>query len=58
MLKPGKRYWWNISGIRREALFTGNYDKNNGNAILQDKNTTWSIPKENLHLIKKGKRVK
>ena len=53
-LKPGKRYWWNISGVRRDALFTGYYDKNNGNAILQDsKSGSWSIPVEELHLLKK-----
>ena len=53
-LKPGKRYWWNISGVRRDALFSGDYDKNHGNAILQDsRGGSWSIPVEELHLLKK-----
>ena len=56
MLEPGKRYWWNVCGIRREALFTGRYDKRTGNAILQGKSGTWSIPVEALTLVSKKKK--
>lgn len=55
MLEPGKRYWWNVCGIRREAIFTGRYDKRNGNAILQGRSGLWSIPEEELTL-STGKR--
>ena len=40
-LIPGKRYEWPKSNIPAEGkangLFTGNYDKNNGNALFMTK---------------------
>jgi len=51
MLKTGKRYEFPIripGNKKKNGLFTGEYDKNNGNAILITKNgETWSIPEEN-----------
>lgn len=56
-LIPGKRYEWPISNIpadgKRNGLFIGIYDKNNGNALLMTKNgDTWSIPEEDCVLVK------
>lgn len=51
-LTKGKRYTWYINNYEnkiKSGLFTGEFDKNNGNAILMTKNgETWSIPIENL----------
>ena len=48
MLIPGKRYKWLTvipSDKYRDGLFTGEYDKNNNNAILMTRNgETWSVP--------------
>lgn len=53
----GKRYEWYINNYdnrKKNGLFTGEYDKNNGNAILLTKNgETWSICVENLSVYKK-----
>lgn len=56
-LIPGKRYEWPKSNIPAEGkangLFTGNYDKNNGNALFMTKNgDTWSVPECDCVLIK------
>lgn len=56
-LIPGKRYEWPVSNIpadgKRNGLFIGIYDKNNGNALLMTKNgDTWSIPEEDCVLVK------
>lgn len=52
-LMPGKRYWFyidNWSNRKKDGLFTGDYDPNNGNALLMSKNgDTWSIPVKHLH---------
>ena len=51
-MKTGKRYWWYINNYEnkiKSGLFTGEYDKRNGNVILLTKSgECWSIPKENL----------
>lgn len=51
-LTKGKRYTWYINNYEnkiKSGLFTGEFDKNNGNAILMTKNgETWSIPIEDL----------
>ena len=53
IMKPGKRYWWYINNYEnkiKSGLFTGEYDKKNGNAILLTKNgECWSIPERDLH---------
>ena len=50
---PGKRYWFyidNWTDRKKDGLFTGNFDLNNGNALLMSKNgDTWSIPVKDLH---------
>lgn len=55
----GKRYEWHINNYddrKKNGLFTGEYDKNNGNAILLTKNgETWSICVENLSVYKATK---
>lgn len=55
----GKRYEWYINNYddrKKNGLFTGEYDKNNGNAILLTTNgETWSICVENLSVYKKTK---
>ncbi len=55
----GKRYEWYINNYddrKKNGLFTGEYDKNNGNAILLTKNgETWSICVENLSVYKATK---
>ena len=56
-LIPGKRYEWPVSNIpadgKKNGLFIGIYDKNNGNALLMTKNgDTWSIPEEDCILVK------
>lgn len=56
-LIPGKRYEWPKSNIPAEGkvngLFTGNYDKNNGNALFMTKNgDIWSVPERDCVLIK------
>lgn len=52
-MKPGKRYWWYINNYEnkiKSGLFTGEYNKKNGNAILLTKNgECWSIPERDLH---------
>ena len=56
-LIPGKRYSWNINNKKRNALFTGMYYVNNGNAILMSKKgETWSIPKKELKEYKKEEK--
>ena len=53
-LVPGVRYEWNVSGILRNALFTGEFD-NNGSALLTDRSgATWGIPAEELRPAKKA----
>ena len=51
-ITKGKRYTWYINNYedkKKSGLFTGSFDKNNGNAILMTKNgETWSIPLEKL----------
>ena len=51
-ITKGKRYYWNINNYSdkiKTGLFTGDFDPNNGNAILMTKSgETWSIPIENL----------
>lgn len=38
---------------KKNGLFTGNYDKNNGNALFMTKNgDTWSIPEKDCVLVK------
>lgn len=57
-LKTGTRYWFYVDGYgkKKNGLFTGEYDKENGNAILKTKNgETWSVPAEDL-FEKKGKK--
>ena len=56
MLIAGQKYYWNVCGIRRVALFTGRYDKKNGNAILQGRSGMWSIPEDALTPVKKGNK--
>lgn len=53
MLKAGKKYWWSVCGVRREGLFTGNYDKRTGNAILSGRSGSWSVPVEKLTPVSK-----
>jgi len=52
MIKTGKRYYWFINNYEnkiKSGLFTGEYDINNGNAILLTKNgECWSIPQKDL----------
>ena len=51
-LIKGKRYKWlinNYENKKKDGLFTGEYDKANGNAILLTRNgERWSIPVEDL----------
>lgn len=51
-LKMGKRYYWFINNYEnklKSGLFTGSFDKKNGNAILMTKTgETWSIPSKDL----------
>ena len=51
-ITKGKRYYWNINNYSNKiktGLFTGNFDPNNGNAILMTKSgETWSIPVTDL----------
>lgn len=53
-LIKGKRYEWHINNVddrKKNGLFTGEYDKANGNAILMTRNgETWSVPAENLKI--------
>ena len=55
-LTPGKRYWFfidNWSIRKKNGLFTGEYDVDNGNALLVSKNgDIWSIPVSHLHIWK------
>ena len=52
MIKVGKRYWWYINTYEnkiKSGLYTGEYDMNNGNALLLTKNgECWSVPQKNL----------
>lgn len=47
-LIQGKRYEWHINNYenkKKDGLFTGEYDKVNGNAILLTRNgEKWSVP--------------
>lgn len=53
-MKPikGMRYEWYINNYgdkKKDGLFTGEYDKANGNAILLTRNgERWSVPVEDL----------
>ena len=51
-ITKGKRYWWYINNYEnkiKSGLFTGEYDKKNGNAILLTKSgECWSIPEKDL----------
>jgi hypothetical protein len=55
-LIQGKRYTWDINNYEdktKSGLFTGEYDKHNGNAILITKNgERWSVPSKDLILVK------
>ena len=50
----GKRYEWYINDYeekKKSGLFTGEYDKANGNAILLTRNgERWSIPVNHLKI--------
>jgi len=52
-LIQGKRYEWYINNYedkKKNGLFTGEYDKSNGNAILLTRNgERWSVPVEDLY---------
>ena len=56
-ITKGKRYTWYINNYEnktKSGLFTGSFDKNNGNAILMTKSgETWSIPLTDLIEINK-----
>lgn len=58
-LIEGKRYMWpsqpNKLGTRWvNGLFTGEYDKANGNAILMTKDgERWSVPKDECQIVPK-----
>ncbi len=56
-ITKGKRYTWYINNYEdkiKSGLFTGNFDKNNGNAILMTKEgETWSIPLQDLREVNK-----
>ena len=58
-LVEGKRYMWsskpNVRGARWvNGLFTGEYDKANGNPILLTKNgERWSVPAEECVVVPK-----
>lgn len=51
-ITKGKRYSWYINNYEnklKSGLFTGDFDRNNGNAILMTKSgEVWSIPLTNL----------
>lgn len=51
-ITKGKRYWWYINNYEnkiKSGLFAGEYDINNGNALLITKNGEhWSIPEKDL----------
>lgn len=57
-ITKGKRYTWYLNNYEdkiKSGLFTGKFDKNNGNAILMTKEgETWSIPLENLIEVNKN----
>ena len=57
-ITKGKRYSWYINNYEnkiKNGLFTGDFDKNNGNAILiTKKNETWSIPLKDLIEVNKN----
>ena len=56
-ITKGKRYTWYINNYENKiqnGLFTGDFDKNNGNALLITKSgEIWSIPLENLKEVDK-----
>lgn len=58
MLVPGKRYKWfinNFDSRMKDGLFTREYDKNNGNALLMTHNgDIWSIPEKHCVPMKQG----
>ena len=55
-LIQGKRYEWFINNYedkKKDGLFTGEYDKTNGNAILLTRNgEKWSVPVKSLYIKK------
>lgn len=56
-ITKGKRYTWYINNFEdkmKDGLFTGDFDKDNGNAILiTEDGITWSIPLLNLKEVNK-----
>jgi len=56
-ITKGKRYTWYINNYENkmeDGLFTGDFDKNNGNAILITKDgAAWSIPLSDLKEVNK-----
>lgn len=50
----GKRYEWHINNYenkKKDGLFTGEFDKANGNAILLTRNgEEWSVPVKDLKI--------
>ena len=59
-ITKGKRYTWHINHINnyedkmKDGFFTGDFDKNNGNAILMTKEGEfWSIPLQELREVNK-----
>lgn len=56
-ITKGKRYTWYINNFEdkmKDGLFTGDFDKDNGNAILiTEDGITWSIPLSNLKEVNK-----
>ena len=58
MLVPGKRYKWfinNFDSRMKDGLFTGEYDKNNGNALLITRyGDIWSVPEKDCITMKQG----
>lgn len=56
-LIKGKRYKWRINNHEnkiKDGLFTGEYDKANGNAILLTRSgEEWSVPVKELSEFKK-----
>ena len=56
-ITKGKRYTWYINNFEdtmKDGIFTGDFDKDNGNAILITKDgATWSIPLQELREVNK-----
>ena len=57
-ITKGKKYSWYIDNYEnktKNGLFTGDFDKNNGNAILTtEEGKTWSIPLKDLIEVNKN----